>query len=287
MNLTKSLLGATIALSLLSSCGKTKDEPQTPTPVKVKYLKEIVEEVYSPQGNTTETDALKKRIIMRYNAKGVLLETLTHTTETNAQSLVTYSYNADGKLQKKTEVEAQSTQTTTYGYDASGKLVEEIILGSNDRQLHIARSEYNEKGQLIRLSNLNGSGDLESESLYTYNNAGQLSESNVYLMMGPMKLHSRRSTYEYDAQGREIMNTDYNTETNAVEKVLKTSYLAGHQNLIERTELSYTMEGVGSSQTISRYVYTFDQAQNWIRRVHYTDDTVREITIRRQIYGEE
>lgn len=287
MNLTKSLLGATIALSLLSSCGKTKDEPQTPTPVKVKYLKEIVEEVYSPQGNTTETDALKKRIIMRYNAKGVLLETLTHTTETNAQSLVTYSYNADGKLQKKTEVEGQSTQTTTYGYDASGKLVEEIILGSNDRQLHIARSEYNEKGQLIRLSNLNGSGDLESESLYTYNNAGQLSESNVYLMMGPMKLHSRRSTYEYDAQGREIMNTDYNTETNAVEKVLKTSYLAGHQNLIERTELSYTMEGVGSSQTISRYVYTFDQAQNWIRRVHYTDDTVREITIRRQIYGEE
>lgn len=287
MNLTKSLLGATIALSLLISCGKTKDEPQTPTPVKVKYLKEIVEEVYSPQGNTTETDALKKRIIMRYNAKGVLLETLTHTTETNAQSLVTYSYNADGKLQKKTEVEAQSTQTTTYGYDASGKLVEEIILGSNDRQLHIARSEYNEKGQLIRLSNLNGSGDLESESLYTYNNAGQLSESNVYLMMGPMKLHSRRSTYEYDAQGREIMNTDYNTETNAVEKVLKTSYLAGHQNLIERTELSYTMEGVGSSQTISRYVYTFDQAQNWIRRVHYTDDTVREITIRRQIYGEE
>lgn len=287
MNLTKSLLGATIALSLLSSCGKTKDEPQTPTPVKVKYLKEIVEEVYSPQGNTTETDALKKRIIMRYNAKGVLLETLTHTTETNAQSLVTYSYNADGKLQKKTEVEAQSTQTTTYGYDASGKLVEEIILGSNDRQLHIARSEYNEKGQLIRLSNLNGSGDLESESLYTYNNAGQLSESNVYLMMGPMKLHSRRSTYEYDAQGREIMNTDYNTETNAVEKVLKTSYLAGHQNLIERTELSYTMEGVGSSQTISRYVYTFDQAQNWIRRVHYTDDTVREITIRRHIYGKE
>lgn len=281
MNLTKTLLGASIALSLLTSCGKDNDAPQPPTPAKVKYLSEIVEEVYSP-----ETDALKRRTIMRYNPEGILLETLTHTTETNAQSLVTYSYNAAGKLQKKTEVEAQSTQTTTYGYDASGRLVEEIILGSNDKQLHIARSEYNDKGQLTRLSNLNGSGDLESESLYTYNAAGQMSESNVYMMIGPMRLHSRRTTYEYDAQGRETMNTDYNTETNAVEKVLKTSYVAGHKDLIERTELSYSMEGMDPSQSISRYEYTFDQDNNWIKRVHYTDNAPREISLRKFTYTE-
>lgn len=196
MKLFHILLSCSLSLSLLASCKGDKNDAPTP---KEQYLSEVVTSTYAPKGSSTEVGELRSQLTERYNAKGQLIGTVSHSADKADEDIYTsYGYDASGKLLQKIETNAKSLNpiTTSYKYDAQGRVIEEVITAADGTVQHTALSEYNDKGQLVRLLNTNVSSGSQVEALYSYNASGLRSESNLYMLLGDFKIHTLRTTYE-------------------------------------------------------------------------------------------
>ena len=159
----------------------------------------IIKYSYDERGNLVTIDyANGYRILYEYDAAN-RISRITSSGNSNAMSSYsTYQYDANGNLISVTSV-AGGTFTDSYKYDTLNRLVE------YKNYYNTYQYEYDETGNRTKEIILNSAGTVISSTIYTYDQANQLTTANgqAYTYDANGNLTSNGSkTFSYDEENR-------------------------------------------------------------------------------------
>ena len=160
-----------------------------------------------------------------------------------AQSSITQSYDALGRIVTESRIIADKSYITKYSYDKYGNLTGIKYPESEDYLSY----GYDELNQLKWINGLAGDKD---NPAFTYNQNGQLNEM--------LYDNGVKTTYEYNALGRpeSIVSNRTDLTTNIREKIL---------------DLNYQYDGVGNVKTRNKNNYDYDSL-NRLKRAKVEGD---------------
>jgi len=220
---------------------------------------------------TTQTDQTGFMEHFVYDALGRLAQ----VDDGNGHVFVTYTYDAIGRLKSETLADGSVTQ---YFYDAVGQLVRLLNLGPNGAVLSQFQLAYDALGEVRSVTSNDGVTN------YNYDGSGQL--------ISAMLPNGQTISYQYDADGNRISETDASGTTTYQSNVLDQYLTAGslrfsydaNGNMIRQsgpggdTAYSYDLLGnlVGITTPTDQYTFTYDALGNRIGSTH-NGQTVREL----------
>ena len=148
-----------------------------------------------------------------------------------------YEYDDQGRLTKTTKtIPGNDTPTIkVYTYGSNGKLASKAYFYGEEASDSMTYT-YNADGKLVLLHENIPSDGNQYDTVYTYNDKGQLaSESEDKTDRNGQKTHRRDKTYTYDETGRVISSTNVYVEDNYTYR-----YQWTYDNLGNLTKQVYT-----------------------------------------------
>lgn len=286
----KKIILALCTLGLLASCSKkSNDEPAPqPAPETAKVVIGIEEKHFTVLPNTEDPNELVRRIVKKYNDKGLEIEAITYDDNGLQKMRDTYEYNPSGKLIRNQHQEQGANHSKEFIYDTNGRMIEEITQTATNTQEKSVLA-YDKQGYAVGLKNYtansNGTWPKEhsSETIYTNNDKGQRIREQSYTFFGIMQFLTMDRAQTYDDLGQVITKTELDSdgELVAFEKI---SYIAGKLNLVEREEEQRKLDSGETLNTTNLYKYTFDKQGNWTKLVKIQNGTPIQVLTRTYTY---
>jgi YD repeat-containing protein len=197
---------------------------QAPAPEKIPE-----EEAQEPEmREVSETVYLVKQELS-YFPEGVLDRYRVYTyPEDGSRLLEEELYNAEDQLQERVEYRYEDGLQTEeavyngagellrlhrYSYDEQGNMTEDALYDANDELQSRSEYRYDEQGRKIEWRVYNGSGGLLAYTEYLYED-GRNTRIENYRPGGELEDYFE---IEYDAQGRKIRSTWYDSEDEVVQ----------------------------------------------------------------------
>ena len=155
-------------------------------------------------------------ISYQYNEQNQLIE------EINGSTKYLYTYNTDGKVEKREKYGSSGSLSETIMYEyVDGNLDKEIVYGSSGSVSNTYVYKY-ENGLLVNREKYNSSEKLAGNIEYVYNDKGQLiEECDTTVSTSNSSLGKTRSAiryiYEYDEQNRLYSMTYQNANVSSYE----------------------------------------------------------------------
>lgn len=179
-------------------------------------------------------------------------------------------------------------------YDNNGNIIE-IAFVSEDNKTNSNESKvnykYDDRGNRIESSTFDSNGNLKYKTIYRHNANEVIEES----LISPIGKIISRDVYDYDKNGNRILWDQYNSDGRLVSKIIEkyddrnnpvyfeTWGISDGKLLLENTfkrtydfnntmleEISSGPNGESDGRII--YKYKYDEHQNWIERVSYSDN---------------
>ncbi len=152
--------------------------------------------------NEEELNSIK----LDYDERGNLIRKTETIIGNEEDSVYEYSYDEQDRLIKETiTYSANNTETTQYTYNETGKMLRQelTVVFGDDVDTYITDYLYNEKGQLTRATQTKTDGTDRQESVFTYDDKGNLTCEKWYRTNDL----SRETIWTYDDQGRFLTQT--------------------------------------------------------------------------------
>lgn len=210
----------------------------------------------------------------------------------------TFSYDNNGKLVKHNVYKNK--------YDNNGNIIE-IASMSEDNKTKSDGSKvnykYDEKGNRTESISFDSNGNLKYKTIYRYNANHKVIEESLISPIGKVIC---RDVYDYDKNGNRVLWDHYYSDGRLVSKIIKkyddrnnpiyfeTWGISDGKLLLEnkskRTydlnnnileETSFGPNGEFDGRII--YKYRYDEHQNWIERVSYSDNNKPGSILERKI----
>lgn len=183
-----------------------------------------------------------------YDEKDNLIHNNTYTTLGKLIEEVTFRYDNNGnKIEMNRSKPNGIKRKCSYGYDKVGNLIQEKCYDADDMPRSKVIYKYDENNNQIEKDSYNSSGKSDIKINYYYDSEGnKIKEATTFYE----KL-SGNVIYQYDNKGNVIY-----------------------------------VENTGSSGNVSRYAYklTYDEHNNWIKKVFYSNDIPKRIIEREYTY---
>lgn len=207
-----------------------------------------------------------------------------------------YSFNKDGNIINI----LNSSIITTCKYDSKGNKIEQYYYELDGNLAGKSIYIYDSKGNMIEKDNYNPDSSLDHKYIYKYDSKGHRVEENYYNSEGMLNF---KSINKYDSKGNLISSISYNQfgeidyketykydlDDNCIEfsRGNGQSFIKydSKRNMIE--ENMYDEDG--SLFNKSTYEYTYDNKDNWIKKIFINKEGNAYYIIERKIvyYGDE
>ena len=193
-----------------------------------------------------------------FNTLGDLLIYVRYENDASNYLKATYEREANGEIRKQTNYDAKGR---ILGYiinifDVDGRVVEHKTYNADDEMTYTHLNEYDFWGNNTLTIVSNPPFDKSFKIIKAYNENKQLIEKTIHSHTG--KVISVLS-FEYDSQGNEILQME-----NGQRKFI--SEYDSNNNL----ELKSVFEK-GSEQSQTKYDYIYDEYNNWITKLRYSN----------------
>lgn len=187
----------------------------------------------------------------KYNLQGKVIDREYHYSDGSLTSKHLFKYDTKGNLVEKMEQLGIPAQGDTYNYDNNGNMVESFCINLNS-EVRCGKSvyKYDTDGNMISRYNYGSDNRLFSKSIYNYDNDGRIIEENN-LSTDDRVFYSIKNKYDNDG------------------------------NLMETTFKNGSDESNASIKHTERFTYdSFDENENWIKKLTYKENIPVEITER-------
>jgi len=192
------------------------------------------------------------------------IKRLIYSDENELAETEYYEYDSEGLLSKTIiEYLDGSQDITTHTYNENKKRVQSNSIDDEGDQGEQEYWEY-EGENLVHYRMINDFGDLEEEQKMSYNAQNLLIEKSV---LNNMNETNFRWTYEYDNDGKLILETRYSSKGNPIEEI-QYEYNNKCELILEKTE--------NAKQTLIKEI-NYDEQGNEIY-VRFMDDE-KELTL--------
>jgi len=261
--------------------------------------------------------------IFNYNDKGYLLESLSYNEKDSLNNKFSYKYNEKGNLIELRQYELyykphfnikiKKEKKTLFKYDEKENMIETIIYHTDMTIKNIIVLKYDEKGNKIEENYYNSWG-LNNKYYYKYDEKGNVIE--IYFQnleqknmtksyFKNLKVASESKTeYKYNEKGNWIEKNVYNSDNslinkssakyNDTENKIEENYYYPNNSLknkvsVQKDEKGNIIEYAKYSSDGSfiydfSYTYTFDNRENWTKKIKFEGEVPTTIINREYKY---
>ena len=155
-----------------------------------------------------------------------------------------------------------------YTYDENGRLIKHEKWLNTDVPAYIISYEYDISGYLIRINNEKVHEAIWNWYEVIYNDAGQVDMYNVHDLKKNTDTLVGYIYFTYDAQGREILQEEYDLEENLLGSVTTTYNEHGQPDVVETIHYGTHFD----TRTVDTYDYTEDGRIKSLIHEIFSDD---------------
>lgn len=226
----------------------------------IKSREVLVYEAKVKDGYVTNGNP-KGGIKTTYNEFGNKVSLVTYDEHQEVMSTWNYAYDANNNLIESTFSDETVRRKISYTYNDKNQLIssEEFV---NDKLVKEMTYVYNEAGYEIenRASFVGSNG--KSKSMHTYDENGNLRETNIYDEKDELQL---KQLYTYNEQGQEIQQSIF-TGDNSPSYKRKSEY---DEQGNKTKDAAFTGDGVVNPSDTYKYKYEYDEKGNWTTQIRY------------------
>jgi hypothetical protein len=197
-------------------------------------------------------NSVRRKEVFTYNEKGQKTEMITYNADGSQAEIWNYVYDDKANLVEMTwnYKDVDRVEKSMYKYDERGNMTELYIRYSTGGDDYKQTYVYDEKGNKVKEQNYNVDGNLDGSFVaYTYDGSGNITQEQWFRSANTLDY---RTTYAYDDKNNETERVDYNGDG--------------------------TITGRISSQ------YTYDQQENWTKKIQFKNGEPTTVTTREISY---
>ncbi len=244
-----------------------KDTLHSMTKTKYKNNKVVEKITKFP----SENNRLKKRIYS-YDKNDNVIEEIAYENN-KIDSKIIYEYSKTNNLINEIQFDENNDKKSEfkYVYDERGNQIEKYRTKYGKRYKSVF--EYNASNDIVKQQLFNPKNELEQESHYTYDlNHNLILQKNYYGVRRSGKLKNK-VTYKYNDQNLKTEIITLGPDDLPTEKIIYEYDKFGERTLWNRLD--------GNSNIISnnRYENTYDEKNNLIKTVQFSDGTISRVTL--------
>jgi hypothetical protein len=202
-----------------------------------------------------------------FDGEGLLLQWSKHGSRSVPRQTILYTYS-DGRLVRKeaSEPSGRVIETTTYSTSEDGLQVTAAVARGRNAPYQTVVYQYGPDGTLVSVAELDADGVVSAETKYTYKS--NENRADRYDAQGELVSWSIE---ELDGDGRVAEISLHSAESEEEPYTISYEY-DDHGNVtLERTSGKVALGPIlftpGPPQTTSSYEYTYDEHDNWVKRV--------------------
>lgn len=251
---------------------------------------------------------------IKFNTDGNKIEEIWYRSNRNISYRDTFIYNSNGKLSEVNKFRSSDSLSSSrvISYNEQGSISEEIYYDSYNSVSESYEYVYDENNLIIEVNRYSDDKELIEKTKYTYYNNNYLHEAYVYNEDGSLY---EKIVYHYNDNAEltklEIYDSDnelyythhitYDDNMNILETetkqdmsfrvsednkslildkhtiTIRESFKYNNSGFIQELEIYWSDE---ESETFETHLFTYDQNNNWIRKVEYVDDNPEYLVIR-------